>query len=380
MSQKRAVDASGTPVPHCSGSDLHGMGTRSGSTTDEKLDAFKICTLKRRSHKFLLPVWIHISRKNLWIFRPDLQRWNRISAPSLHVCARSTHTQPQHQMYLVRQGPGLHSNKLTASQPQGPMAQDHLMTTETHHEDLILSPAPKMNNHEVPTYFDSLANNTSKGLQSGSIPFWEESNMLACNKLVRIHCKVGSASVRLVSETRGKCQDFVARFEDDGIPCAINSPLCCTNSTITVRQYRSIEDREIGKQFVPLWRELADQLKVLFPDGDDEGVFFLPALDARSQILSIKDSRNGIGKLVFKFAPLGSGQTLLLLHLICLFLAFRLRCCNGFSLKLTGLMRDGRTLASPLFRRIAGRGAFSFVSCFDCFYAWWPFDSRFEFA
>ena len=58
-----------------------------------------------------------------------------------------------------------------------------------------------------------------------------------------------------------------------------------------------------------LWRELADQLKVLFPDGDDEGGFILPALDARSQILSIKDRRNGIGKPVFKLAPLGSGQT-----------------------------------------------------------------------
>ena len=37
--------------------------------------------------------------------------------------------------------------------------------------------------------------------------------------------------------------------------------------------------------------------------------FILPALDARSQILSIKDRRNGIGKPVFKLAPLGSGQT-----------------------------------------------------------------------
>ena len=54
---------------------------------------------------------------------------------------------------------------------------------------------------------------------------------------------------------------------------------------------------------------LAEQLKVLFPDGDDEGVFILPALDARSQILSIKDRRNGIGKPVFKLAPLGRGQT-----------------------------------------------------------------------
>ena len=55
-----------------------------------------------------------------------------------------------------------------------------------------------------------------------------------------------------------------------------------------------------------------------------------------------------------------------LLHLICLFLVFRLKCCNGFSLKLTGLMCDGRSLASPLFRRLAGRGAF-----FCCFLFRW---------
>ena len=55
--------------------------------------------------------------------------------------------------------------------------------------------------------------------------------------------------------------------------------------------------------------ELADQRKVLFPDADDKGVFIIPALDTRSQILSIKDRRNGIGKAVFKLAPLGSGQT-----------------------------------------------------------------------
>ena len=61
-----------------------------------------------------------------------------------------------------------------------------------------------------------------------------------------------------------------------------------------------MEDREIGKQFAPLWRELTDQLKVIFPDGDDEGAFIIPALDTRSQLLSITDRRNGVGKPVFK--------------------------------------------------------------------------------
>ena len=60
--------------------------------------------------------------------------------------------------------------------------------------------------------------------------------------------------------------------------------------------------------FAPLWRVLAEQLKILFPDEDDEGAFIVPALDARSQVLSIKDRRNGIGKPVFKLARFGSAQ------------------------------------------------------------------------
>ena len=137
---------------------------------------------------------------------------------------------------------------------------------------------------------------------------WERSNMPAYNKPIRIHCKAGSVSPRLVFETRTKCQDFVARYKDDGIPYEINSSFCCAKTTITVRQSKSIEDREIGKQFARLWRELVDQLKVLFPDGDDEGAFIIPALDARSQVLSIKDRGNGVGKPVFKLAPFGRGQ------------------------------------------------------------------------
>ena len=136
--------------------------------------------------------------------------------------------------------------------------------------------------------------------------------MSAFYKSVRIHCKAGSVSVRLVFETRAKCQDFVARYKDDGIPYAINSPFCCTNTKILFRQSKSIEDRENGKQFAPLRRELADQLKVLFPDGDDEGAFIIPALDARSQVLSIEDRRNGVG---IKLASLGSGQTFTLVAL-----------------------------------------------------------------
>ena len=83
------------------------------------------------------------------------------------------------------------------------------------------------------------------------------------------------------------------------------SPFCCTKTKIIVRQSKTLEDRKIGKQFAPLRRVLAEQLKVLFPEGDDESAFIVPACDARSQILSIKDRRDGIGEPVFKLAPCG---------------------------------------------------------------------------
>ena len=57
-----------------------------------------------------------------------------------------------------------------------------------------------------------------------------------------------------------------------------------------------------------MWKVLAEKLEVLSPEGDDEGAFIVLALDARSQILSIKDRRNGVGKQVFKLAPFESGQ------------------------------------------------------------------------
>ena len=77
---------------------------------------------------------------------------------------------------------------------------------------------------------------------------------------------------------------------------------------------------------------------------------------------------------------LDADQLLPLLHLSCLFLVFLVRCCNVFSLEPVGLMRDGRSLASPFFRCLAGRGFLSFpgsmgpTACvlFDsrCCFAW----------
>ena len=73
--------------------------------------------------------------------------------------------------------------------------------------------------------------------------------------------------------------------------------------------------------------------------------------------LASKIAETELEKPVFKLAPLDSGQTFTLLHLICQFLVFRSRCCNGFSLKPTRSMCDGRLSASLPFCRLAFRGA-----------------------
>ena len=51
------------------------------------------------------------------------------------------------------------------------------MTKEIREEDLIFSQVPMMSSHEVQSYSDSLTNNATKGLQSGSTTF---GNNLIC--------------------------------------------------------------------------------------------------------------------------------------------------------------------------------------------------------
>ena len=178
-----------------------------------------------------------------------------------------------------------HSNGSSAAGSLG--SQGHLMTVEIRGVDLIRSQAPKMNKHEVPSYYGSFANNTTKGVRSGLNIFWknpicQHSTNLSEFIVRQVLCRSG-----LYLKHESNVETFLAREEDDGIPYAIDSPFCCTNTNIIVRQSKSIEDREIGRQFA----------------------LFLERIDARSQVLSIKDRRNGVGKPVFKFASLGSGQT-----------------------------------------------------------------------
>ena len=143
------------------------------------------------------------------------------------------------------------------------------------------------------------------GVSTWLAKFWATTNIPSFNGPIRFHCKTGSHSARLVFETKTKCQDFVARYKDDGIPYEVNSPFCNISTTILVRQTKSPENREIGRRFAPLWEVLVPKLQDIFPDRDAKGNFIVPSLDVRAQILSIYDRRNGVGKAVFILAPLG---------------------------------------------------------------------------
>ena len=183
------------------------------------------------------------------------------------------------------------------------------MTTETQDADCILSLVPTMNKHEVPSYYSSHANNITMVLQSGSITFGKIQYVPAYNNPVRIHCKAGSVCR----------QDSYLKHEPNVKTLLFEIKMMVARTKLTVpsaapkQQSRCVNPNRLktGRLENNLrlcGRELADQLKILFPDGDDEGAFIFTALDAHSHVLSIKDRRNGVGKPVFNLASVGSEQ------------------------------------------------------------------------
>ena len=61
----------------------------------------------------------------------------------------------------------------------------------------------------------------------------------------RVHCKRGTKSARIVFKTSAKCQDFLERFNKDGLRYTVNRPFCNATSTNLLRQSKSPEWGEI---------------------------------------------------------------------------------------------------------------------------------------
>ena len=126
----------------------------------------------------------------------------------------------------------------------------------------------------------------------------EKSNIPAHNKPIRIQCKTGSLSVRLVFETRAKCQDFGSiqgwvkvsptKFI---VHFAKAEPVSLFANT---SHFKTVKLDNILRLCGKFW---PNSSKFLFLKEMTQVHFHCPcAFDVRSRVLSIKDRRNGVGK------------------------------------------------------------------------------------
>ena len=291
------------------------MGTRSGNTMDEKLGAFLSKFVHFETQIAQIPAlttWMsgmdsHIT-KTLGDFATRLTEMEQnFSTLTARLCKVEPYaTSASNVTGSARSWPSLEQDDGSTA-TEGPTAQDHLMTTETQDADLIFSQALLMNMREVPSFYDFHVHSTTLELRNGSILFGKGPTYQPTINLSQFIAR--QAPCR--SDSCSKQEPSVRTLWPD-IKMMV-SPMKLTVLSAAPKQLsrfakpKSLEDRE-GQQFSLLWRVLADQLKILFPEGDDEGAFIIPALDTRSHVLSIKDRRSGIGKPVFKLAPLGNGQ------------------------------------------------------------------------
>ena len=195
-----------------------------------------------------------------------------------------------------------------------------------------------MNMHGVPSYYCSHVNSTTLELRSGSI--------------VTIHCKAGSESARLVFETRAKCHDFVADIKmmvspmKLTVPSAVAKQLSRSANPNHLKTGRS--ESSLRWQINSKFSSLMEMTKVHLLSQRSTPAHKSSALKIEEIVLE-----NPYSNLLL----LEVDSCLPLLHLTCVFLVFLVNCCNGSSLRPSRPMCDGRPFVSPLFRRLAGRGA-----------------------
>ena len=123
---------------------------------------------------------------------------------------------------------------------------------------------------------------------------WLKKTLVPTDLPEGIHCKAGTTSARLVFETRARCQEFVARFKDDGLPCSVCSPFCNTPRARFLFVHldhhngeRSVDGLHRSGKFV------ATKLREIFPEHDIEGTDIVPAIDFRAQFINMFDRRYG---------------------------------------------------------------------------------------
>ena len=175
---------------------------------------------------------------------------------------------------------------------------------------------------------------------------------------VRIHCETGSLSARLAFEMRAKCQDFMARCKYDGIPDEIDSPFWQRRTNITVGQRKSLEDREILETICAPVESLALKARSSLPWRRWHRYIHCPCAWRPSTSSQHQGTKQQCGK--------PSVQTCFLWKRTVVCSDCSWFACSWYSWwsVATGHLSsqkgnlDGRPFASPLFRRLAGRGPF----------------------
>ena len=118
---------------------------------------------------------------------------------------------------------------------------------------MILSLVPKINRHEVPSYYDSHANNTTKGLRFGSIIFGSWSSTEVDPSYCQNPCAGVASGRKAITGVRGRMPlhakngVFVLRTFVDGFQSAV-SPLKGPSTRLSepVPPVRPLKEKEMG--------------------------------------------------------------------------------------------------------------------------------------
>ena len=151
---------------------------------------------------------------------------------------------------------GFYLDKVMAPQPRGPVTWARRKKAEIQDVDSTKVPSSDDGDARTAVLLRCLCAQCLPGMYACL-----KKTVDPTDQLERVHCKRGTRSAPIVSDTRANCADFVARIKDDGLPYPVYSPFCIATSTILVRQSRSPEWREIGRRVAPLWKVLATKLQ-----------------------------------------------------------------------------------------------------------------------
>ena len=128
-----------------------------------------------------------------------------------------------HQVLPALQDPDIHQDSLMAPQPQ---SDDNRNTKRLKSND---------ENARSVVLLQFLCEQCHAGVSAWTKKTRARAGFPAADMPIRIHCKTGSLSARLVFETGANCQDFVAQFMEDGLPDTVDSPLFNSSATFLVR-------------------------------------------------------------------------------------------------------------------------------------------------